>query len=164
MERSKRSGFPYTAGPDRSVKEIESRQEEIDFRISQAIQEICRNYGSACRRFTGRSLRTLEILNRRGEDRNEIMVPFYLYPVSGKDGDDWRDSPPMLAVTRDLSVRGIGFRCDLPVKDPRFVAEFDNVRDGMIRMLLEVCWVKKQSPHEYLAGGRLLRVLDYQEH
>lgn len=160
MDRSIRSGYPYPAGHGQYRNGFEYTQEEDDFRVVRAVQEICRNYGSACRRFTGRSLRTIEILNRRGVDRNEIMVPFYLYPGSGRRERDGSTPPACIAVTRDLSERGIGFRCDSPITDTYYIAEFDSARDGMIRMLLEVCWFKKQGPHDYIAGGRIVRVLD----
>lgn len=163
MDRSKRSGSPYPVGTGPFQKELDHHEDQVDFRVSQAVHEICRNYGSACRRLTGRSLRTLEGLNRRGVDRNEIMVPFYLYPARGRRSSDGTSPPALIAVTRDLSERGIGFRCDLPITDTYFIAEFDSARDGMIRMLLEVCWVKKQGLHDYLAGGRIVRLLEDRE-
>ncbi|WP_437222924.1 hypothetical protein SH661x_003001 [Planctomicrobium sp. SH661] len=133
-------------------------------RIADAVRAICDGYGRACRRLTGRDPRKLEFSERRGSGREGMAIPFYLSVLfqSGERYSKGGDSP-IIAVTRDISERGIGFRCDTPIPNCQLIAEFDNPRTGTIRLLLEVRWHRRHSLHCYLAGARIVRVLDSHE-
>lgn len=128
--------------------------------IAAAVWEICDGYHRGCRRYTGLDIRKMGIDDRRGSGREAISLPFYLTPVPSTSRAEAHASDVIeIAVTRDLSERGVGFRCDVPLHQPLQIAEFDILRTGSIRLLLEVCWHRRESAHSYLAGGRFLRIL-----
>lgn len=130
--------------------------------VARAVESICSANESACRRILGQGLEKLEPADRRGEGRNKISLPFYLLPVSSPETDPSTGkavTPPLIAVTQDLSTRGVGFRSDTQIPMGQLIAEFDGHRAGRIRLLLEIRWRRRQSLHCYLAGARILSVL-----
>lgn len=140
----------------RSITDFEQRA------VARAVESICSANESACRRILGQGLENLEPADRRGEGRNKISLPFYLFPVSPSELDVVAANaaaPPLIAVTQDLSTRGVGFRSDTQVPMGQLIAEFDALRAGRIRLLLEIRWRRRQSLHCYLAGARILSVL-----
>jgi len=143
-------------GASRSAEHTMAIQQEI----AAAVEAIRDGNERDCQRVTGTSLNHLEVADRRERERYEICLPFYLTPFFQNEtlrncGED----RPFIAVTRDLSPRGIGFRCDEPVPLGHVIAEFDSQQTGCIKLLLEIRWRRRQSLHCYLAGARIERVL-----
>jgi len=139
----------------------------IQQEIATAVQAIREGHERDCHYVTGTSLSDLEIADRREQGRYEICLPFYLTPMpqneslhsSGEEMHGRVGNRLFIAVSRDLSPRGIGFRCDEPVPLGYVLAEFDSQRTGCIKLLLEIRWRRRQSLHNYLAGARIDRVL-----
>jgi len=132
--------------------------------IQKAVESINNANEAACRRIMGQSPQKLEIPDRRGSGRNQISVPFYLFPAFSP-GNDFspRSQQALIAVTRDMSSRGVGFRCDREIPLGNAMAEFDGYRSGRIRLMLEIRWRRRQSLHCYLAGARIVDVLSPDE-
>ncbi|WP_139228329.1 PilZ domain-containing protein [Planctomicrobium piriforme] len=124
--------------------------------IATVIEEIRESYCRGCLRCTGDRADAWPAGDRRSDPRESIAIPFYLSP-SSEDGQPTQ--APVIAVTRDLSSRGIGFQCDEPIKGDFFIAEFDSPEAHTARLLLEIRWRQKKSPHHYVAGAHILRVL-----
>lgn len=133
--------------------------------IADAVSAIYESYGRACRRYTGYSPSSLEIADRREAERDAVHLPFYLLPLTPDEASATsRETSSIIAVTRDLSPHGIGFRCDVPISAGQFIAEFDSLKTEQIRLLLERRWHRRQSLHCYLAGARIVRVLASDEY
>ncbi len=129
------------------VLDVPPCQEEI----GQLIDRIRSSYSAGCLRLTGEPLP--ESNNRRVDRRSVIDIPFYLRPVDAKGREILDEhAPAQLAVTRDLSPRGIGLQSDHPLKERYYVAEFDCPRYQSVRFLIEVRWQTRRSPHNYVAG------------
>lgn len=128
--------------------------------IAALINEITDSYVDGCLRATGAALDESPWLqkDRRGRPRTVISIPFYLWPVNGKlPASDTMETPPeQLAITRDLSYRGVSLQSDRQLEHRFYVAEFDCVAEYNVRLLLEVCWRQQRSPHFYVAGCRIL--------
>jgi hypothetical protein len=131
--------------------------------VAAIIDQIRESYSRRCVKYTGQPPEAAEApVDRRRASREAITIPFYIQSVSqpGDRNVDWSDialGPEMIAITRDLSPRGIGFHCDVPILERFYLAEFDSTDDTTVRLLLEVRWVCRKTPHHYIAGGRILR-------
>lgn len=133
---------------------------DSDISVPDVLDAIQSSYGRGCLKFTGRPLEDSPGSDRRSDPRHAIEIPFYLWPAAKADtGFECVRGEPIIAVTRDLSARGVGFRYDVPLSARYVVAEFDCAEQGQIRLLVEVLWRHKQSKHSFLAGGRVLQVL-----
>jgi len=131
-----------------------------DEELARAISRILRKYYRGCLHFTGRKLDEDVTNGRRSVERGAVAMPFYLYPCTSGEASsrDWSGSP-LLAVTRDISTRGIGMQCDQPLLRQHYIAEFDCAGQS-ICMLLELRWQLRKCPHYFVAGFRVLHLID----
>ena len=65
----------------------------------------------------------------------------------------------MLAVTRDVSLRGIGFTHDEPLEAAYAIITFDFLDDETISLLMDVRWSKSESADSYMSGGRFVGII-----
>jgi len=132
-------------------------------RIAQAVAAIRRSYDRAFRRYTGQRAARFTQADRRGATREVADIPFYVSPQYEKTSRPLAGGDlPMIAVTRDLSSRGVGFRCDMPLSGGQLIADFDAQAQGRIRFLLEVRWRRRESLHSYLVGARIVQLVEFQ--
>ncbi len=91
---------------------------------------------------------------RRQYHREHIQIPLLLHPAEWKDDQVCTfEAGPIVGVSRDLSEQGLGMAYDTALPTDLVIVEFDLFAEGPLRLLLEVRWSRKRSPHDYLAGG-----------
>ena len=103
----------------------------------------------------------LDYIEHRNCVRGPVRMPVYVTPVAfdGRHAQPLEhDGRSMLAVTRDLSLRGIGFTHDEPLHEAYAVVTFDLLDDPPVSVLLEVHWSNLQRGRAYMSGGRFLAV------
>jgi hypothetical protein len=103
---------------------------------------------------------TLQLKERRREPRHALKVPINLRParVRGLSIFTPAEAPPFLALTRNISLGGVGFVHDEPLPPGTWLAEFDVSEPQPLVLLVEVCWTAQSSPHSYRSGVRMLGV------
>ncbi|WP_437191039.1 PilZ domain-containing protein [Planctomicrobium sp. SH527] len=131
--------------------------------IAELVLKIRDEYCEGCLRFTG-SLPddALPEVDRRRDVREPLAIPFYLQPVqvlNEKQVETRGEST--LAVTRDLSLSGIGIQSDVPLDQRYYMAEFDCPKQNSVRFLVEIRWSQKKSSHNYQAGCSIVCPLDH---
>ena len=109
------------------------------------------------RRRIGQSTTSLE---RRRETRHNLRVPIHIRPASTRGLSAWceQDAPQWIAVTRNVSVGGLGFDHDLPLPASRLFVEFDVAAEEPVVLLVEVRWSVRQDEFAYRSGARILGV------
>ena len=107
--------------------------------------------------------RTIDYLDRREFDRTPVEMPIYLTEV-GFDGQQAQPvdgvQPEVLAFTKDVSLRGVGFKHDGPVEADYAVVTFDLLNDEPVSLLLDVRWSNLERGFRYLSGGRFIGIGD----
>ena len=94
------------------------------------------------------------------------MAPIYVTPVAfdgryARITDD--GEPTFLAVTRDVTLRGIGFTHDEPLDASHAIVTFD-LRNGVrVSLLLDVQWSNFKREYAYLSGGTFIGLTDAPE-
>jgi hypothetical protein len=131
--------------------------------VREAIRRVRNSDGVATLRLFGSrmSQRALDYVDRRVWNRDCVRMPVYLVPVifEGQHADPTDHSePPMIAVTRDLSLRGIGFTHDEPLHGDHAIVTFDLLGDRPVSLLLDLRWRNLRRGSAYLSGGRFLAV------
>lgn len=127
--------------------------------VPQLVEQIKESCGEAYSAFSGRPVSLCKSLERRGELRMQFEEPVYLWPVSLNDTVACcQRQQPIVAVTRDISAHGVGFRFDEKIESEYLLAEFDLFGAGTIHLLLEVRWTAREAAHAYSAGGLILGV------
>ena len=98
--------------------------------------------------------------DRRLQIRVSTQVPAYLRPARRKGLSVFVDpsESPQLAVTRDVSLDGLGFQHDTLPPRPLFLAEFDVFLEEPLIVLVEVRWCRRTSDWSYTSGGRIAGV------
>lgn len=130
--------------------------------IAEKIDLICRRYHGACRRLTGRGLGSRESTDRRVAVREPWDIPCILYQaLRTSEGAIPLSEQPGQAVTRDISGRGLGLRCDRHLPGDHAIAEFDCPGQGCISLLLEVRWTQRRGLGDHLCGARIIGVLEH---
>lgn len=98
---------------------------------------------------------------RRLEPRQSLRVPINLRParVRGLTIHSPAESAPFLALTRNVSLGGVGFVHDEPLPAPLLIAEFDVGDPEPLLLLVEARWTAQPAPHAYRSGVRVLGVV-----
>jgi len=69
----------------------------------------------------------------------------------------------MLAVTKDVSLRGVGFTHDEPFLADYAIVTFDLSGEGPVSLLLEIRWSNLRRDYAYMSGGTFLGVTETPE-
>jgi hypothetical protein len=109
------------------------------------------------------SSRTLERIERCRRDRGSVRMPVYVTPATF-DGryaaplEDHQDA--ILAITKDVSLRGVAFTHDEPVRGDCAIVTFDLLDEEPVSLLLEIRWSNAWKGGSRLSGGRFLAVVE----
>ncbi len=141
--------------------------QECRYRLSKSIANKRRAFGliqssqrKADRQF-GQRISGISLWDdRRIQIRVPTQVPAYLRSAWRKGLTVFADpdTSPQLAVTRDVSLEGLGFQHDVPPPRPMFLAEFDVFENEPLIVLIEVRWCRKTNDWSYQSGGRIAGV------
>jgi len=105
----------------------------------------------------------LDHVERLASSRDSVQMPVYLVPVTF-DGQYAHPidhgGTSMLAVTRDVSLRGLGFIHDEPLHGDYAIVTFDLLGDRPVSLLLSVRWRNLRRGSAYLSGGRFLAICE----
>lgn len=104
---------------------------------------------------------TRNFQNRRSTDRTSVQIPILVTAVNF-DGQIVRcqTDSALRAVSRDLSLGGIGFIHDEPLAGDYAIVTFD-LRDGnSASVLLEVRWSNRAQGSHYMSGGRFQGIVE----
>lgn len=96
-------------------------------------------------------------LNRRFEYRLHIQLPVYIRPASRRGLSVFvdPDASPLLAVTRDISLHGMGLVHDRPWPHRWFVVEFDVFDKLPLTLLVESRWTGEIDSYSHRTGGEI---------
>jgi hypothetical protein len=99
-------------------------------------------------------------LNRRSEERLHIQLPVYIQPAVRRGLSVFVESEarPLLAVTRDISLHGLGLVHDKAWPHRWFVAEFDVFDERPLILLVESRWTGEVEAYSHRTGGRIAGV------
>ncbi len=106
--------------------------------------------------------RMLDYLDRRACDRPAVRRPVYVIPATfnGKYVETL-ETDATFAITRDISLRGIGFTHDDQFEAAYAVVIFDDINEEPVSLLLEVRWSNlEQDDYSYMSGGKFLGIID----
>lgn len=97
---------------------------------------------------------------RRREVRRSLRVPVYFRPVQVRGLSVMVNaaSPTYLAVTQNISLRGLGWIHDAPLPPAKYLVEFDISGGAPLQLLLEVCWTVQEDEFAFRSGGRILGI------
>ena len=107
--------------------------------------------------------RMLEYVERRDRDRGPVQMPIYVTPAAfdGRHVEPLEDGESvMLAVTTDVSLRGVGFTHDEPFQADYAIVTFDLLNEDPVSLLLEVRWSNLERCNSYLSGGGFLGITE----
>ena len=107
--------------------------------------------------------RMLDYIERRDRDRSPVQMLIYVTPAAfdGRNVEPLEDGEcEMLAVTRDVSLRGVGFTHDEPFQAHYAIVTFDLLDEDAVSLLLEVRWSNLESDNLYMSGGRFLGITE----
>ena len=97
-----------------------------------------------------------------------MQRPVYVIPATF-DGKyvETLETEEIFAITRDLSLRGIGFTHDDQFEGEYAVVFFDDINEESVSLLLEVRWSNlEQADYSYvtgafyMSGGKFLGIID----
>jgi hypothetical protein len=104
----------------------------------------------------------LEYVERRERDRSLVEMPIYVTPAAfdGRHAEPLGDCERvMLAITMDVSLRGVGFAHDEPFEADYAIVTFDLFDEDPVSLLLEVRWSNLESD-SYMSRGRFLGITE----
>lgn len=107
--------------------------------------------------------RMLDHVERRVCSRSPVQVPIYVTEVTfdGSFADLRNDGVgTIMAVTKDVSLRGLGFTHDEPLESDYVITTFDLLNSGPVSLLLEVRWSNIRRGYAFLTGGRFRGITD----
>lgn len=108
----------------------------------------------------------IDYLDRRGCVRSRVEMPVYVTPV-GFDGQQIERlssaQEEILAFTRDVSRRGVGFTHDEPFCGDYAIVTFDLLDGRPASLALEVRWSNIESGFVYMTGGRFFGIAESDE-
>jgi hypothetical protein len=90
-------------------------------------------------------------------------MPIYVTPAvfDGRRVESLKDGvSEILAITREVSLRGIGFTHDEPFEGDYAVVTFDLMDGDAVSLLLEVRWSNIERGYSYMSGGRFLGITE----
>ncbi|HUS40349.1 MAG TPA: hypothetical protein VMX74_12910 [Pirellulales bacterium] len=136
--------------------------------IRRALHKIRKNEDLADVFLFGRrtTARNLDFVERRAADREPVQLPIYVTSVSfdGKQVEVPPDSQAeILAITKDVSLRGIGFTHDEPFEGEFAIVTFDMIDATPVSLLLDVRWSNLEWGYAYMSGGRFLGIVEVLE-
>ena len=107
-------------------------------------------------------VRMLDYLERRAMDRQSVQIPIYVTAAQfdGRYAELLAfDNAEFLAITRDVSLRGIGFTHDEPFDADYAIVTLDVFDAQSVSLLLEIRWSNlEQRCSEYMSGGRFVGI------
>lgn len=125
--------------------------------IPSAVERINETHGRAYSAFSGRPISLCKSLERRGELRMKFDEPVYLWPVeTDHEFAVCQQSQPIVAVTRDISLHGVGLSFDEDFDTDMAIVEFDLFGEGTEYLLVEIRWKTFLAAHSYACGGLIL--------
>ncbi|WP_437206040.1 hypothetical protein [Planctomicrobium sp. SH664] len=131
--------------------------------VANAMEEIISSYTRAGSRLRDAGGRVGDGSERRTAPRYALVVPFYLRPiVLTSSGIRLLQPDSLIAVTRDVARKGIGFQYDSPFEAEHILAEFDTLYAGQQRLVVEIRWQLKRTRHCYIAGGAVVGLVTEQ--
>jgi hypothetical protein len=99
--------------------------------------------------------------DRRECRRARLQIPAIVVPV---DLDEHRPDVAticggeQIAVTRDISLLGIGLVHDEPLASDHLLLQFDIPGEEPVSLLLQVRWTKRTGRYSHCSGGRIVSV------
>ena len=105
----------------------------------------------------------LDYIERRTSDRSRQQMTIYVTPAvfDGSYVEPLEDGENvMLAVTKDVSLRGVGFTHDEPFQADYAIVTFDLLNEDPVSLLLEVRWSNPQRCNLYMSGGIFLGITE----
>lgn len=111
-------------------------------------------------RFSGEEVVPKQLAERRREARVSLQLPVYLRPAIVRGLTIVSDSvhEPLLAVTQNISLGGLGLVHDHPLPTSWFLAEFDVFQDEPLVLLVQSRWTREVEPWSFRTGGRIAGV------
>jgi hypothetical protein len=95
--------------------------------------------------------------------RRPLRAACFMVPVA-YDGAQYslleRADRRIMAVSRDLSLEGMGFVHDQPIGGRHAIASFGLFLPEFITLLIDVRWTRQTSARRYFSGGQILGVAD----
>ena len=107
--------------------------------------------------------RTLEYVEHRSHRRMPVQMPIYVTPATfdGKYAESLEGAESeMLAVTKNVSLRGIGFTHDEPLESDYAIITFDLLEDKSVSLLLHVRWSQPEWGYSYMSGGTFVGIIE----
>lgn len=134
--------------------------ERVRFTVRQGVRTV----REILRRIRGdQRLLAHDLVGNRAHGRAPVQMPIYVTPAAF-DGIcvEPLEGPEnvMLAVTRDVSLRGVGFTHDEPFLADYAIVTFDLWGEGPVSLLLEIRWSNLGKNHAYMSGGTFLGITE----
>lgn len=105
----------------------------------------------------------IDYLDRRGCIRSRVEMPVYVAPIEfdGHNVERFGSiQEEILAFTRDVSRRGVGFTHDEPFCGDYAIVTFDLLDGRPASLALEVRWSNIESGSAYMTGGRFFGIAE----
>ena len=109
-----------------------------------------------------KAVQTLDYLERRSINHASVELPIYVMPVDfdGRHTHNMEEAECILAITKDVSLRGIGFTHDEPFEAHYAIVTFDLLDNNAVELLLEVRWSNRKTGLSQMSGGIFLGVVE----
>ena len=110
--------------------------------------------------FVERQIRDTQLydgVERRSERRHLMAVPVLVQPV---DAQFNRTGAPFAAVTRDISLRGVGLVHVEPI-DPQLLALRMHLAGEEVKLVVEALWCRALGPFHYVGGRPISRLQSF---
>ena len=147
---------------------VAKRQRKLPVRrdpqtVRDVLRRVRNNDGLVTLHLFGRHTpeKMLDYVERRDSSRASVQMLVYLVPVTfdGQYADPIdHGKSSMIAVTRDISLRGIAFTHDESLHGDHAIVTFDLLDDSPVSLLLSVRWRNRRRGSAYFSGGRFLAV------
>lgn len=94
-------------------------------------------------------------IERRSRFRSSVQIPIYVMPVlfDGKHAETRPECEEMQVLTRDVSLRGVGFTHDEPLDTEFAAVTFDLFDSDPVTLLLELRWSNQRNGAGALMSG-----------
>lgn len=126
-----------------AIKAVRATHEEVDPRKIDAGDEAPRS-------------------DRRRARRVQLQIPVTFTSVEEVgEREDFVEicGPEQIAITRDLSLQGLGIVHDMRLLTDLAVIQFDIPGESPISMLFEARWTTRKTRYSFVSGGRLVGVV-----
>ncbi|MBI3865103.1 MAG: PilZ domain-containing protein [Planctomycetia bacterium] len=104
-------------------------------------------------------LLTVDGSERRASARVRLHVPVNITAAVvelAQEQVQSADGPSISAVTRDISLGGLGLLHSAPMPSQRALVRFDLPGDGPIQLVIEVVWSNRTDDGTWASGARIL--------